>query len=61
MHDDTTHTAGEEMIRSTFTAPNLIGGGDEDPLLERARALVDEEFPTQEERAQRAGKTHPEQ
>ncbi len=57
MRDD--HTASEEMIRSTFTAPNLIGEGDEDPLLERARALVDEDFPTREERAERAGKTQP--
>lgn len=61
MPDDQTHTAAEEMIRSTFTAPNLIGGGDEDPLLERARALVDEDFPTREERNERAGKTRPTQ
>jgi hypothetical protein len=57
MRDD--HNASEEMIRATFTAPNLIGEGDEDPLLERARALVDEDFPTREERAERAGKTRP--
>ena len=53
------HTAGEEMIRSTYSAPNLIGGGDEDPLLERARELVAEDFPTKEERDVRAGKTPP--
>ena len=57
MRDD--HNASEEMIRATFTAPNLIGEGDEDPLLERARALVDEDFPPREERAERAGKTRP--
>ncbi|MGB8264838.1 MAG: hypothetical protein WCE44_00760 [Candidatus Velthaea sp.] len=51
------HTPAEQMIRSTFTAPNLIEHGDEEhPLLERARELVDEDFPTAEERAQRAGK-----
>ncbi len=61
MHDDDTPTAGEEMIRSTFTAPNLIGGGDDDPLLERARALVDDDFPTHDERDERAGKTRPKQ
>lgn len=47
------HNAAEEMIRSTFTAPNLIGEGGDSPLLDRARELVDEDFPTKEERAQR--------
>jgi hypothetical protein len=59
MRDD--HTAGESMIRETFSAPNLIGSGDDDPLLDRARALVDEDFPDQDERAERAGKTRPKQ
>jgi hypothetical protein len=59
MRDD--HTAGESMIRETFTAPNLIGGGDDDPLLERARDLVDEDFPNHDERDERAGKTRPKQ
>jgi hypothetical protein len=49
------------MIRETFTAPNLIGGGDDDPLLERARDLVDEDFPNHDERDERAGKTRPKQ
>jgi len=61
MHNDDTHTAGEEMIRSTYTAPNLIGGGDEDPLLERARALVAEDFPNTEERNERTAENRPKQ
>jgi len=60
MFDDS--TAGESMIRETYSAPNLIDDDDdEDPLLERARTLVDEDFPTEEERAERAGKTGPKQ
>lgn len=47
------HNAAEEMIRSTFTAPNLIGEGSGSPLLDRARDMVDEDFPTAKERAQR--------
>ncbi len=43
----------QEMIRSTFTAPNLSGDEVESPLLDRAREMVDDEFPTKEERAQR--------
>jgi len=45
----------EEMIRSTYTAPTLIGEGSDSPLLDRAREMVNEDFPTREQRRKRRG------
>jgi hypothetical protein len=50
----------EEMIRSTFTAPSLIGEGNDSPLLDRARDMVSQDFPNAEERKKtRSGKHKP--
>jgi hypothetical protein len=43
MHDDINVPGA--IIRETFSAPNLIGEGESDPLVDRARELVDEDFP----------------
>jgi hypothetical protein len=48
-------SVSEQIIRSTYTAPTLIGEGSASPLLDRARDMVDEDFPTRAQRRLRRG------
>lgn len=42
------------MIRATYSSPTLIGEGSGSPLLDRARAMISEDFPNAKERAAKA-------
>jgi hypothetical protein len=48
----------EEMIRSTYTAPTLIGEGNSSPLLDQARRMVSDDFPNAKERKKMVSGKH---